>query len=180
VRKHFSIIARQRQITAAARKASESDEGKQFPSPGRGHLVDHRPKVLEGLLIGRGEPIGLQHVHDGLQGFTSQSTGPGRRPQPRGAAAIGGHRRTPVHATIPHELGLAAFPKRTALVLALPTGRWFSTIAFHPAVWPKYENGPEVKVARARVGSLTHMKRNNPRTHQELVGFEPLHFTWQP
>jgi hypothetical protein len=54
--------------------------------------------------------------------------------------------------------------------------------AFQPlaAARAKYENGPEVKVARARVGSLTEMKRNNPRTDRELVGFQPLHFSWQP
>jgi hypothetical protein len=130
VRKHLSIVARQRQATAAGRQASESDEGKQFPSPGRGHLVEHRPKVLKGLLIGRGKRIGLQHVHDGLQEFTSQSTGPGRRAHRPEPVAIGGPRPPPAHATIPHERSLAAFPKRTALVLALSTVVGFQPVLF--------------------------------------------------
>jgi hypothetical protein len=44
----------------------------------------------------------------------------------------------------------------------------------------KYENGPEVKVARAQLGSLTEMKRNNPLPRRHLKGFQPLHFKWQP
>jgi hypothetical protein len=34
--------------------------------------------------------------------------------------------------------------------------------------------------ARARVGSLTEMKRNNLLSGRHLKGFQPLHFTWQP
>jgi hypothetical protein len=42
------------------------------------------------------------------------------------------------------------------------------------------ENVPELKVARAQVGSLGEWKRNKRWRPNDFVGFQPLHFTWQP
>jgi hypothetical protein len=53
-------------------------------------------------------------------------------------------------------------------------------MAFQVAARAKDEIGPELKVARARVGSLTEMKRNKFRGARHLIGFQPLHFSWQP
>jgi hypothetical protein len=37
-----------------------------------------------------------------------------------------------------------------------------------------------LEFARAQVGSLAVMKRNKSSSREQLKGFQPLHFTWQP
>jgi hypothetical protein len=56
--------------------------------------------------------------------------------------------------------------------------------AFNRCISPggqrNYENGPELEFARAQFGSLEVMKRNKSLSREQLKGFQPLHFTWQP
>jgi hypothetical protein len=48
------------------------------------------------------------------------------------------------------------------------------------AVGANYENGPDLKAARARVGTLAEMKRNKSLLPRQFKGFQPLRSKWQP